>query len=266
MRGEDRRGRRFGEAERLRHREGGGDRGVALVPRARGDQLGQQRGDGEVLDVLRADTEGVDPRAHLRLEMLRIAVEEGGLDVGERGAVVDETVDGLAVADGAHDLLEEVVFAADDVDVGMLERLADELGVGLRDVLLHADLGELDVAILGEAELELLVLLAGDMEELHRGGLQLDGLRLGVAAGLDAGGGGEFAILDAGGLGLGLGLGDLGVPMRFCQLTLEEMNEALNRGWGELDSRAPMRLQLERAGVRIQCDPAAIQAVLERDG
>jgi len=59
---------------------------------------------------------------------------------------------------------------------------------------------------------------------------------------------------------------ELGVPMRFCQLTLEEMNEALNRGWGELDSRAPMRLQLERAGVQIKCDPAAIQAVLERDG
>lgn len=59
---------------------------------------------------------------------------------------------------------------------------------------------------------------------------------------------------------------ELGVPMRFCQLTLEEMNEALNRGWGELDSRAPMQLQLERAGVKIKCDPAAIQAVLDADG
>ena len=58
---------------------------------------------------------------------------------------------------------------------------------------------------------------------------------------------------------------ELGVPMRFCQLTLEEMNEAMNRGWENLDSRAPMKLQLERAGVAIKCDPAAIQAVLDAD-
>ncbi len=58
---------------------------------------------------------------------------------------------------------------------------------------------------------------------------------------------------------------DLGVPMRFCQLTLEEMSEAMNRGWEQLDSRVPMKLQLERAGVTIKCDPAAIQAVLDAD-
>jgi 3-hydroxyisobutyrate dehydrogenase len=58
---------------------------------------------------------------------------------------------------------------------------------------------------------------------------------------------------------------ELGVPMRFCQLTLEEMNEALARGWGALDSRIPMRMQLERAGVSIACDPDAVQAVLDSD-
>ena len=58
---------------------------------------------------------------------------------------------------------------------------------------------------------------------------------------------------------------ELGVPMRFCQLTLEEMNEAMNRGWGNLDSRAPMKLQLERAGVTIKADPAAIQLVFDAD-
>jgi 3-hydroxyisobutyrate dehydrogenase len=58
---------------------------------------------------------------------------------------------------------------------------------------------------------------------------------------------------------------ELGVPMRFCQLTLEEMNEALARGWGALDSRIPMKMQLERAGVSIACDPAAVQAVLDAD-
>jgi len=58
---------------------------------------------------------------------------------------------------------------------------------------------------------------------------------------------------------------ELGVPMRFCQLTLEEMNEALARGWGHRDSRVPMLLQAERAGVTIAADPAAVRAVLAAD-
>jgi 3-hydroxyisobutyrate dehydrogenase-like beta-hydroxyacid dehydrogenase len=58
---------------------------------------------------------------------------------------------------------------------------------------------------------------------------------------------------------------DLGVPMRLCNLTLEEMNEAMNRGWENLDSRVPMTLQLERAGVTLACDPAAVKAVLDSD-
>jgi 3-hydroxyisobutyrate dehydrogenase len=48
---------------------------------------------------------------------------------------------------------------------------------------------------------------------------------------------------------------ELGVPLRLANLTLEEMTEALARGWGEQDSRAYMKLQLERAGVRIAVDP-----------
>lgn len=58
---------------------------------------------------------------------------------------------------------------------------------------------------------------------------------------------------------------ELGVPMRLCNLTLEDVNEALNRGWDNLDSRVPMKMQLERAGVAIKCDPAAVQAVLDAD-
>lgn len=58
---------------------------------------------------------------------------------------------------------------------------------------------------------------------------------------------------------------ELGVPMRLCNLTLEEMNEAMNRGWENLDSRVPMTLQLERAGVSLACDPAAVKAVLDAD-
>ena len=59
---------------------------------------------------------------------------------------------------------------------------------------------------------------------------------------------------------------EIGVPMRIASLTHAEMTEALNRGWGERDSRTPMLLQEERAGVEIKVPAAAIRAVLDRDG
>ena len=59
---------------------------------------------------------------------------------------------------------------------------------------------------------------------------------------------------------------ELGVPMRVANLALEEMTEALNRGWGQRDSRVAMLLQEERAGVRIAVPSEKIRAVLERDG
>lgn len=59
---------------------------------------------------------------------------------------------------------------------------------------------------------------------------------------------------------------ELGVPMRIANLTHAEMTEAANRGWGERDSRVPMLLQEERAGVDIKVPAADIQAVLKRDG
>ena len=44
------------------------------------------------------------------------------------------------------------------------------------------------------------------------------------------------------------------VPMRAANLALDELTEALNRGWGGRDSRVAMLLQEERAGVEIQVD------------
>ncbi len=54
----------------------------------------------------------------------------------------------------------------------------------------------------------------------------------------------------------------LGVPMRLANLTLDELTGALNRGWGERDSRVAMLLQEERAGVEIKIPEEQIQAVL----
>ncbi len=59
---------------------------------------------------------------------------------------------------------------------------------------------------------------------------------------------------------------ELGVPMRIANMTYAEMSEALNRGWGQRDSRVPMLLQEERAGVEIKVPAQAIQDVLKRDG
>jgi 3-hydroxyisobutyrate dehydrogenase len=55
---------------------------------------------------------------------------------------------------------------------------------------------------------------------------------------------------------------EMGVPMRLANLTLEEMTEALGRGWEGRDSRSSMLLQQERAGLDIKVDPADIAALL----
>ena len=49
------------------------------------------------------------------------------------------------------------------------------------------------------------------------------------------------------------------------RLTLPNMTEALNRGWGHMDSRAPMMLQEERAGVTIKVPRELINEAL-KDG
>ena len=58
---------------------------------------------------------------------------------------------------------------------------------------------------------------------------------------------------------------ELKVPMRLANATLEEMTEALNRGWAERDSRVAMLLQEERAGVEIKVPEAAIKEVLDAE-
>jgi 3-hydroxyisobutyrate dehydrogenase len=55
------------------------------------------------------------------------------------------------------------------------------------------------------------------------------------------------------------------VPMRLANMTLEEMTEALNRGWGQRDSRSAMLLQEERAGVDVKVSRDAIQQVLDSE-
>ncbi|HXA69000.1 MAG TPA: NAD(P)-dependent oxidoreductase [Stellaceae bacterium] len=58
---------------------------------------------------------------------------------------------------------------------------------------------------------------------------------------------------------------ELGVPMRLSNLALDEMTEAMNRGWAGRDSRVAMLLQQERAGASIQVDPAKLKEAVARD-
>ncbi len=58
---------------------------------------------------------------------------------------------------------------------------------------------------------------------------------------------------------------EFNVPMRLANLTLEELTEAFNRGWGQRDSRVAMLLQEERAGVNVQVPQEQIQEILDSD-
>ncbi len=56
---------------------------------------------------------------------------------------------------------------------------------------------------------------------------------------------------------------ELGVPMRLASLIMEEMTEAVGRGFGEQDSRSFLKLQVERAGVEIAVDPDRLAKAVE---
>ena len=58
---------------------------------------------------------------------------------------------------------------------------------------------------------------------------------------------------------------EVGVPMRLVHMAQMEMSEAVNRGWGDRDSRVSMLLQQERAGVRIAVEPERVRAVQYAD-
>jgi len=56
---------------------------------------------------------------------------------------------------------------------------------------------------------------------------------------------------------------EVGVPMQVAQVAMKEFEEALRRGWGERDSRTPMLLQEERAGVSPRVPAEKLREVLD---
>jgi 3-hydroxyisobutyrate dehydrogenase len=55
------------------------------------------------------------------------------------------------------------------------------------------------------------------------------------------------------------------VPMRLANMTLEELTEAMNRGWGNRDSRVAQLLQEERAGIEVRVAPEKLQQALDSE-
>ncbi|HET7197249.1 MAG TPA: NAD(P)-dependent oxidoreductase [Burkholderiales bacterium] len=56
---------------------------------------------------------------------------------------------------------------------------------------------------------------------------------------------------------------DCGVPMKIGQVALEELAEAIARGWAERDCRVAMTLQEERSGVSVRVAPGELPGVLD---
>lgn len=53
---------------------------------------------------------------------------------------------------------------------------------------------------------------------------------------------------------------DLGIALPMTEIALAAMDEAIARGWGARDSRTPMLLPQERAGVSVEVDAARVAA------
>jgi 3-hydroxyisobutyrate dehydrogenase len=53
------------------------------------------------------------------------------------------------------------------------------------------------------------------------------------------------------------------VPLKVGQIALDELDEAMRRGWSERDWRVAMTLQEERAGVAVRVAPEQLRAALE---
>jgi 3-hydroxyisobutyrate dehydrogenase len=56
---------------------------------------------------------------------------------------------------------------------------------------------------------------------------------------------------------------EYGVPMKIGGMALEELSEAMSRGWAERDCRVAMTLQEERAGVRVKVADEHLKNILD---
>ena len=55
----------------------------------------------------------------------------------------------------------------------------------------------------------------------------------------------------------------LEVPLKVGAIALQELADAMSRGWAERDCRVAMTLQEERAGVSVRVPPERLAGVLD---
>lgn len=58
---------------------------------------------------------------------------------------------------------------------------------------------------------------------------------------------------------------EVGAPMPLCNVAVDAMTEAMERGWENWDARSCILPHTERAGVSLACDPDALRAVMAAD-
>jgi len=58
---------------------------------------------------------------------------------------------------------------------------------------------------------------------------------------------------------------DLGVPLPYAEVAFGDFSAAVERGWADLDSRSPMQLANERAGVKVKVAGDAVKRELAGD-
>jgi 3-hydroxyisobutyrate dehydrogenase-like beta-hydroxyacid dehydrogenase len=54
-----------------------------------------------------------------------------------------------------------------------------------------------------------------------------------------------------------------GVPLKIGRIALEELEEAMRRGWADRDARVAMTLQEERAGVQVAVPEERLRGALD---
>ena len=98
--------------------------------------------------------------------MIRVAVEEGVLHVGDSLTVIDQAIDHLALTHGGDHTVEEVLLAAYQIDVRALERFAHYASLSIGNILLDVDIGQLHILVLIQLQAEFLVILGSLVEQL----------------------------------------------------------------------------------------------------
>ena len=231
------------------------------------DGIGQGLTAGKVYLDLSTSTPGLIRKIHQELGARGIEVLDAPVSGGPRGAQTRNLAIWVGGDRAVFDRCRPVLDA-----IGDKAYYVGEIGCGSIAKLVHNCAGYVIQAALAEvstmgvkAGVEPLAL----WQAVRRGALGRRGPFEGLAEHLLPGNFDppDFALrLARKDVDLAVAVGrEFDVPMRLSNLALMEMTEAINRGWGDRDSRVAMLLQEERAGVEVRVDPEVLAKALEEE-